>query len=431
MERIEASSFTGPRTYFTAFDDRIVSRSSDKEVLRRDVERKLKILLLIKGTVVCAASHLTSEFSFNIFKNDPILLNSGAIIPALRRDKVDIDALFTKIDLPHFQKNEMITFYRNEILTTVNWDLVDNSGWFRECFLNELNNDQSVLRRNLKSLSANHLKAIIRDIEKDNILARDKIDVFSKHLPQSEKHVLINYRELLYHISGARVVKCESSLPQENYLDYSFADVKEHRVMLSDKDIWMLFLQLVCASMNSWVTVEDLDKLSFKDIVAMRIPIQNSNFRLRYDELVKKAIESINHDSQADMLYNMKELLTINEMLRNEFSSVIQNELPIAFNKKAFIRSSEILGNAVSLFLGVFSKTSFLKNIYDLIVLFINTGSYFKNKSALIDYKKYQDVRESNIKHRILMSDISEKSEMIDVFNMLMSAIKENIPVIY
>jgi hypothetical protein len=77
MKRIDPQTFKGPRAYFTNFDYRIVERTRNREKLRQDIERKLKILLLTKNTIVCAASHLTSEFAYQLFRENPILLNKG------------------------------------------------------------------------------------------------------------------------------------------------------------------------------------------------------------------------------------------------------------------------------------------------------------------------------------------------------------------
>ena len=77
MKRIDPADFKGLRAYFTDF-------KSDKEEYRREVERRLKILLLTKNIIVCAASHLTHPFAYGLFKDNPILLEGNMLIPALR-----------------------------------------------------------------------------------------------------------------------------------------------------------------------------------------------------------------------------------------------------------------------------------------------------------------------------------------------------------
>jgi hypothetical protein len=87
MKRIDPATFHGPRAYVTDFDYTIVRFKNDLTKYRKDVERQLKVLLLTKQTVVCAASHLVNDFTYKIFKDNPILLTQKMIIPALRKDK--------------------------------------------------------------------------------------------------------------------------------------------------------------------------------------------------------------------------------------------------------------------------------------------------------------------------------------------------------
>jgi hypothetical protein len=68
MRRTNPLELCGPRAYFTAFDPKIVARSGDSSELRLQCERKLKLLLLLKSRVVCAASHLSSPIAHAIFR---------------------------------------------------------------------------------------------------------------------------------------------------------------------------------------------------------------------------------------------------------------------------------------------------------------------------------------------------------------------------
>ena len=113
MKRINPSSFSGPRAYFTDFDHRIVTRTSNLQTLKRKGERKLKALLLLKGQIVCAASHLATRFAYEFFEINPILLTSGAIIPAFRSDKTDLSELFARKRFK--EKDSAIQFYKDSI----------------------------------------------------------------------------------------------------------------------------------------------------------------------------------------------------------------------------------------------------------------------------------------------------------------------------
>ena len=71
IKRIKPNNFQGPRAYFTDFDFKIIRFKNNEEIYRKEVERRLKIMLLTKNTIVCAASHLTHKFAYNLFKDNP------------------------------------------------------------------------------------------------------------------------------------------------------------------------------------------------------------------------------------------------------------------------------------------------------------------------------------------------------------------------
>jgi hypothetical protein len=88
MRRTDATSFVGPRAYFTNIDHRVLQNQPTAQV-RRQIERELKVLLLTKHTVVCAALHLTGQFAYDLFRANPVLLDKEMIVPALRNDRND------------------------------------------------------------------------------------------------------------------------------------------------------------------------------------------------------------------------------------------------------------------------------------------------------------------------------------------------------
>ena len=130
MRRVKPETIRGPRAYFTDFDHRIVDRTRSLATLRQKGERKLKALLLLKGQIVCAASHLSTRFAYGFFKENPILLTSGSILPAFRSDKKDFSELFARKRFK--EKNSAIQFYKDHIQKTVDWELDKNSMWFRD-----------------------------------------------------------------------------------------------------------------------------------------------------------------------------------------------------------------------------------------------------------------------------------------------------------
>lgn len=428
MERIEPYVFKGPRAYFTNFDHRIVSRTRNREILRLNIDRTLKILLLTKNTIVCAASHLTSEFTYRLFRENPILLNKGLIIPALRHDKSDISELFAKKKIPKIKKDEMISFYKNEILKTVNWKLEENSAWFRNSFLLELKNDRSVLRKNLIRLTKDQIASIIYEIEKDHLLERSKIDFIARKLNHNERRVIINFRELIYHMSGARVVNCESTLPQENYIDYSLADIENRQVILSELQIfWKIFLELAFESIfRSSVPVTLIDSLSFEEVFSLRHPIDNSEFKTNYDNLIKKAVNSIGKDDPNKILYDIEEIILIKEKLLEYFKEIFEKELELVRKRRALATGKHLLKNSINIGLSFIKSLPLITTIWNFNSLlsegrefWFNLKQTFKDIRAIKDHETYLENKKNTLIRMIQKSEISNRACFIELVNLL------------
>jgi hypothetical protein len=352
FDNLEAKEFTGARAYFTDIDHRIISKTQTEQDYKYELERKLKTLLLTKNTVSVGATHLATEFAYNFFKENPILLNEGLIIPALRRDKNDFSELFSNKDISKERQNELVEFYHDNVKQVVRWDLDKNSSWFKDTLLKDLSNDGSVLRSNL-NIDLKKIKEICANIRLEKNISREKIESFIHKLSQKEKIVFRNYRDLLYSISGARIVNCESALPQENYLSYSLADIETRKIILNETQIFKkLFLELAFESIKSKpLSIEILDYLSYQDIMDLRTVFDDSNFKEKYNSLITKAIGLI-EKNETDLLFNFDELLKIREDLHKNFKKHIDTEIDFFFKK---LNSKKKLSNSIKYGKGTFS----------------------------------------------------------------------------
>ena len=434
MKRINPSSFSGPRAYFTDFDHRIVTRTSNLQTLKRKGERKLKALLLLKGQIVCAASHLATRFAYEFFEINPILLTSGAIIPAFRSDKTDLSELFARKRFK--EKDSAIQFYKDSIQKTVNWNLDDNSMWFRDRFLSDLEDEQSVLRSHISDTYQGILSNLASEIRNGALLGRELIDRLAKDLPRSEKRLLQNYRELLYHMSGARVVNCESALPQENYIDYDLADIKQRRVRLSEEQILSkLFIELIFDSLQrSMLPVELLDLLSFEDILSIRQPLMSSSFQTKYDQLIKKVMDTYSPDTHK--ILNIDELEKIRNKLSNTFDEILQKELPRFLKKKAFAQTKRLASVSSSVALGlagavpgvglVASAISVLK---DTPALCVNIGQTYQSMKSISNLDRYYQNKQRLLQKEIEESDISDKATFYEMVDLMLQVISKRIQI--
>ena len=95
-----------------------------------------------------------------------------------------------------------------------------------------------------------------------------------------DREVMLNFRDILYHISGARVVHCESNLPPANYIDFSHKDMANGKVSLDKVSVfWKVFMEVVFESLNCpYLPVEMLDLLTFEDFYNICQPLHNRVF---------------------------------------------------------------------------------------------------------------------------------------------------------
>ncbi len=94
IRRLTNEDFNGAKAFYTGFDDFTTKRKRDKSIVKKSIERDLKVLLLTKNTVVCGASQIVNREAFDILYSNPIILQEKLIIPALREDKNHVIELY-------------------------------------------------------------------------------------------------------------------------------------------------------------------------------------------------------------------------------------------------------------------------------------------------------------------------------------------------
>ena len=97
MDQTKSDQLSPHRVYFTEFDhvtySQVVWTPNDVEEIKRNLNRKLKLLTLTKGHVVIAASHLLeSELTREVILPYPELISNRIVVPALREDFVSCEA---------------------------------------------------------------------------------------------------------------------------------------------------------------------------------------------------------------------------------------------------------------------------------------------------------------------------------------------------
>lgn len=426
MKQINPSDFTGSRSYFTNFDHRIVGRTSDLLTLRRDVERNLKILLLFKSKIVCGASHLVSPFAFEILKDNPTLISEGHVIPALRSDKPNFVAIAKE------KKNlSAASFLDEQVPVVVRWDVVDNSSWFQDKFVNEFKRPDSLIRQRLSPVTDANLAKIIAQLQQGEGLGRNNVSAIAKFLQPQDKEVLLNYRELVYHISGARVVNCESALPQENYIDFNFEHTTKPKISLTETQIaWKLFIELALQSLQArTIPVEILDVLTFDDIIQIRQPILASGFHQHYDDLLR-ALYAEQNLIGSEQLISRSVMALLEGDIKKTFDQVFEQEMPRFLTKRMVSQSKEMLMASSSIALGVLglipgmSLAGVAGLIKDSPSFMINLKHSFKSAKSIKNHQHYVQNRELMVTDIINKYKFSDSPMLLEAVDYLSTSIR-------
>jgi hypothetical protein len=434
MRRISPTDFQGPRAYFTAFDPKIIA-GSDHSNIRRNCERRLKLLLLLKTHVVCAVSHLKSPIAVDLFKQNPFLLNQGHVVPAIRDSVSSIaDAFVVSADSQDDIYSDLVPFYEAHISTAVNWGLQDNSGWFQNRFREELSDPLSVLRRNIPTVGDDAIDKFLNGLSTTDILDRSTIERWIQTLTPDVQKVVRVFRDLLYHISGARVVNCENSLPQDEYLDFDLADLSQKRTRLSDDMVfWKLFVEHAFASLHMrTVPIEILDVIEFTDIVAIREPLMESGFQTKYDEMVRLAIE-IARGPSPRLLENAERLEQIRESLDITFQDVFEKELPFFIRNRKPKLGTDMASNSISIGLGVLGLIPMIGTVASAVSLAKDSASFCFNvmdmratPKSLLDFSQKRELAIQTITKRHGSLD----TPMYEIVASLSAIIQERIKVL-
>ena len=141
IRQLSPKTLTGPRTYFTDLDPK------DSDFNEQDMLRRLKLQLLLKKTVVIAASSLFHDTGLTLFQTNQGLipaLEQGVIVPALRDQYLTPEEFF--VDKADYSPQSR-RFFTAHVRYTVPWNLAEASEWFRQQLFLALVNPESVLRK--------------------------------------------------------------------------------------------------------------------------------------------------------------------------------------------------------------------------------------------------------------------------------------------
>jgi len=323
MKFIDPTNLKIPRVYFTEFDrvtySQVAWTAEDVEEIKHNLERKVKLLGLIKGAVVIATSHLfESELAQEFIRENPIVLEEGIILPALiSKYKNFSDFLSAKREESKERaqylgnnKEEINTLLSNCVDAVIKWDVNLTTKWFKQRLLQDLEDERSVLRFNLSTVPPPRIADVSSRIGELEFPSRGEIYKIAKN---SGNRILwtrlCDYTDLIYYLSGARAVNSEGVLPQENLIDFSVANLVRGKTKLSDYEIfYRIFLSIIKDKTQKFFPVEILDLLNFEDIVELRKTLLHSGFVEKYDGLMEKTKKRVEITDTEQLILSVDQL---------------------------------------------------------------------------------------------------------------------------
>jgi hypothetical protein len=373
MKSVEPNDLISHRVFFTEFDryNTIYHWENSKSGIQRLLERKLKLLILTKGHVVVAASQLLeSPFAHNLIIKHPSLLNSGALVSSMKygHDST-LDFLIDKRkEQFDDKKNPYHTTLAKDVAdsidangTVVRWTLAGNSVWFRDRLVMDLDDPKSLLRITLKHeniILPNDLSIKIKECE---YLSRGKVELILKGYENPDlENIVIAYSDFIYYLSGARTVKSEGVLPQENLVDFSIGDLLGSKTKLSDSEIFFkIFIDTVKAKTSTIFPTDFLDSISIENAIELHQIAIEKNFIDKYNLIQVKTKEALKIHDPEKLVLLMTELEQFESELFFEFSKTLDNELPTRIREKKQRATGKVIHSLASLIIPFYSPESY------------------------------------------------------------------------
>ena len=279
MKKINIEEVRGLKVYFTEADNlgqRLYM------VRKSDLTVKLKLWLLLSDHIMLAGSHIfESALTSGILKENPLLLETGVIIPDLRDECQDFSD-FVRLKQEEgdlgFQKNsqklmEMADFLNGHTRQAVLWTTHSVQESFRDTLVKDLLDKDSILRYQLVGVNIDSLQRLVCELNKVVLFSRKAISDLAEMYLGQKKAVLIKYANILYYLEGAAHLKSEPVLHYEPFTWGSEKILTAAKTLVRTDELPL------------FQTV--LDKFSISDRVLSKLTIP-AILELRKEEIAKR-----------------------------------------------------------------------------------------------------------------------------------------------
>lgn len=363
MKVVRPEDITDSRVYFTEFDRTTYSQvawtEDEVEEIKRSLERKLKLLALVKGHVVVAASHLIeSELAHEILLSHPRLFSEGVVVPALRSEFSTV-AAFVQAKLDEGREGE---FYAGDVRRqmaqmidsnaslVLPWDVGAASDWFRRRMISDCSAPGSLLRVGVPDglVRWNDVVANLSDMQR---ISRNDVYKIGKATGNNGFwDRLCRWTDFNYYLSGAVAVGSEGIIPQETMIDFSLTDLADGRTRLTEmQTFFKIFVDLVKSATQAHFPVDTLDVLTVEDVLALHAAAINDEFIAKYNRIQEQTKEGIEIEDPERLVLLMDEIEQYETDLKSGFDFAIQVELDAYRRQKKTLEVHNIVSTLASL----------------------------------------------------------------------------------
>lgn len=365
MNRIKPNELRANRVYFTEFDrvtySQVAWTPDDVEGIRLGLVRKLKLLALLKGHVVIAASHLLeSELAREVILPHPQLFSEHIVVPALRAEYSTCEAFLEakrrsssqgESELYRGVEQQDMAQLIDDTALAVEWNTVETSSWFKSRLLADLRNANSLVGLMLAGKGLRVPKTMCTQLEEESFLARGAVyNAAQQHGNLDFREIICSYTDFLYYLSGARAVHSEGILPQENIIDFRLSDLGGSKTLLSEHEVFFkIFVDIVKSATSTYFPTDLLDALTIEDAISLHRIALEEKFIGKYNaiqEMTKAGLEMADPDR---LVFLMKELEGLEQGLRREYQQAIGRELPARFRQLMQRRTANFVHALASL----------------------------------------------------------------------------------
>ena len=341
---INPDELKGPRVYSTDLMPSHFGPADPNESLLITA-RALKIKIITKGLVTLNSTYLVSPLGIRLVDAYPDVFNGPAILPAFRTDQSTLEDLVSStagheaagIDekriLAHIAKLEGM------IKQAMPWQLGNVGETLKATLLKELQNPQSVIRRELARQGVqDDLVGIVGAIANLDFGHSKHLRDYIAGIEDSRvREPLKRFVSACYHFIGTSVVKCEAGTDLNPISSFKSADLiltgrDEGAERLTDTGIFLeAFMgSALNAIQASMLPAQIIDAMTFETAHKLSASLRMQGFQEKYDRITSAYAKSLSAQYPERALEELDEEMigTTARELSETFKKEILDEIP-------------------------------------------------------------------------------------------------------